>query len=49
MNFEIKKRTEVEQVAYLMGMYFTGAITLIYLKIQLNAIEETHISSTTAS
>ncbi|KKM73842.1 hypothetical protein LCGC14_1406280 [marine sediment metagenome] len=36
----LKKRTEVERVAYLVGKYFTGEITLKFLKIQINAIEE---------
>ncbi len=39
-DFELKKRTEMEQVAYLVGKYFTGEITLVFLKIQLDAIKE---------
>ena len=43
---ELKKRTEVERVAYLVGNYFTGEITLSFLKIQINAIEEPVYSPT---
>ncbi len=39
-DFKLKKRTETEQVAYLVGKYFTGEITLAFLKIQINAIVE---------
>ena len=45
-EFKIKRRSEIERVAYLTGQYFTGAITLKYLKIQLNAIEEPFEAST---
>ena len=38
--YKLKKRTEVEQVAYLVGKYFTKEITLLNLKIQINALEE---------
>lgn len=37
---KLKKRTETERVAYLVGKYFTGEITLKFLKIQIDAIEE---------
>ena len=46
---KLKKRTEVERVAYLVGQYFTGAITLHYLKIQINAIEEPLQAETTTA
>ena len=45
----LKKRTEVEKVAYLIGKYFTNEITLSFLKIQINAIEEQDYTPTTAS
>jgi len=44
---KLKKRTEQERVAYVVGKYFTGAITLKYLKIQINAIEEPREFETT--
>ena len=40
---------EVERVAYLVGKYFMREITLAFLKIQINAIEEPIYSSTTTS
>ena len=47
---EFKKRTEKEKVAYLVGKYFTGEITLLYLKIQLNAMpDESDMPSTSTS
>ena len=46
--FKIKRRTERERVSYLVGKYFTGEITLLYLKIQLNAMpDESDMPSTT--
>lgn len=33
-----RKRTEVERVAYLVGKYFTGDITLKFLKLQIDAL-----------
>ncbi len=42
-----KLRTEMEQVAYWVGKYFIGNITLKLLKIELNEIEEPFKSSTT--
>lgn len=46
---ELKKRTETEQVAYLVGKYFTGEITLKFLKLQIEAIEEPLESLTTTA
>lgn len=48
-EFKLGKRTETEQVAYLVGKYFTREITLKYLKIQINAIEEPFECSTSTS
>ncbi len=48
-DFKIKRKSEIESVSYLVGKYFTGEITLKFLKIQLNAIEEPLSSETTAS
>ena len=46
-KFELKKRTEKERVEYLIEKYFTGEITLLYLKIQLNAMpDESDMTST---
>ncbi len=44
-----KLRTEMEQVAYQVGKYFIGDITLKLLKIKLNEIEEPPSSETTTS
>ena len=46
---DLKKRTETEQVAYLVGKYFTGEITLVMLKIQIEAIEVPFYTSTTTA
>ena len=46
-EFKLKRRTEVERVAYLVGKYFTGEITLRYLKIQIEAIDEASYVPTT--
>lgn len=48
-EIKLKKRTETERVAYLVGKYFTGEITLKYLKIQINTIEEPFECSTSSS
>lgn len=47
--YNLRTRTEKEEVAYLIGKYFTGEITLKFLKIQINAIEEPFCSETTSS
>jgi len=50
MEFKLKKKTEIERVTYLVGKYFTGEITLLYLKIQLNAMpDESDMPYTTTS
>ena len=46
-DFKIKRKSEIESVSYLVGKYFTGEITLKFLKIQINAIEEPIECSTT--
>ena len=48
-EIELKKRSETERVAYLVGKYFTGDITLHFLKIQINAIEEPPYYPTTSA
>jgi hypothetical protein len=48
-EIKLNKRKEIERVAYLVGKYFTGEITLKYFKIQINSIEEPIMAETTAS
>jgi len=40
MTIQIRKKTEKEKVAYLVGKYFINQLTLKNLKIQIEALSE---------